>query len=304
MEGRDGHVWLGLIFCIIGLWHLYNHIKNHATHKSYISVHWFPTSFARYLELYLTLIGCSIFSFTELHRQLWDHDGAILAIGLHHIEHACIAMAFFLHALFAILLDKMQPKPKDYIHMGHFLAALAFAQELLLFHFHSTDHMDLEGQYHWLLQEVVLICLVTTLLSIWMPRSFMVSYIRSLGVTLQGLWLVVMGFMLWTPSLAPKGCSLRKDHHAHDMVTKCHDQESLERGRALVNILFSCILIGVMVFGVGLYLIVNRAFGGSELREDGVEGEYQMEDKQAFFVKKGLHQLIWKICRVRHDGHS
>ena len=287
MEGRDGHVFPGLVFCIIGLWHLYNHIKNHATHKSYISVPWFPTSFSRYLELYLILTGSSIYSFAELHRRLWDHDGAFLAIDLHNLEHVCIAMSFFLHALLAILFDKAHPKPKDYIHMGHFLAALAFAQELLLFHFHSTDHIGLEGQYHWLLQKVVFMCLVTTLLSIWMPKSFMVSYIRSLGVTLQGLWLLAMGFMLFTPSLAPKGCSLRKDDRlVHNMVIKCDDQESLDRGKALVNILFSCFLTAVMAFGAVLYMVVNKAIGGSEQREDGAAGECKMEDKQGFLCEK------------------
>lgn len=299
MEGRDGHVSLGLVFFIIGLWHLFNNLKNHATQKTYRSLAWFPISFIKYLELYLILLGCTIFIFMEVGHSKIIHDGAIRSSQLNHIEHSSIAVTFFLHAVFSILLDKTQPKPipklktkrepKSHIDMGHFTGALAFAQELLLFHLHSTDHVDLESQYHWLLQQVIFVCLITTLLSIWVPKSFMVSYIRSLGVIFQGLWLIVMGFMLWTPGWAPKGCSLSKDDHGRSDIIKCGDERSLDRGKALVNILFSWFLIGIMAFGVISYLVVNKVYGGNVLMvEDGEEERCKTEDRQGFLYAKGF----------------
>lgn len=291
MGGRDGHVLLGLVFFIIGLWHLYNQTKNNATLKCYKSVSWFPTSFSRYLELYLILMGTSIFIFMELHSSPFDHDGTILATHLHHIEHTSIAMTFFLHALFAILLDKAWPNTNAHIGMSHFTAALAFAQELLLFHFHSTDHVGLEGQYHLLLQQVVLVCLFSTLFSIWLSKSFMMSYIRSLGVIFQGLWLIVMGFMLWTPYLAPKGCSMKRGEYGRNVI-KCDDHGSLHRGKALVNILFSWFLIGMMVFGVGSYLVVNKVYGVNEFMEDDEEElTCQMEDTQRFICRNRVSSI-------------
>ncbi|KAL2896429.1 Transmembrane protein 45B [Bienertia sinuspersici] len=287
MGGREGHICLGLVFLIIGLWHLYNQLKNNAILKCYKSLPWFPASFSRYLELYLIIFGCSTFILSELHSSPFDHhDGTILATHLHHIEHASIAMTFLLHALFAILLDKTWPNTKAHISMGHFFAAMAFAQELLLFHFHSTDHVGLEGQYHLLLQQVVLVCLFSTLLNIWLPKSFMMSFIRSLGVIFQGLWLIVMGYMLWTPDFAPKGCLMKKGHYGR-YVIKCDDHGSLDRGKALVNILFSWFLIGMVAFGVACYLVVNKVYGVNEFLEDddGEEMTCQMEDRQKFLYR-------------------
>lgn len=117
----------------------------------------------------------------------------------------------------------------------------------------------------------------------------MVSYIRSLGVIFQGLWLIVMGFMLWTPGWAPKGCSLSKDDHGRSDIIKCGDERSLDRGKALVNILFSWFLIGIMAFGVISYLVVNKVYGGNVLMvEDGEEERCKTEDRQGFLYAKGF----------------
>ncbi|KAL9227109.1 hypothetical protein vseg_002843 [Gypsophila vaccaria] len=291
MGGREGHVLLGLVFVMVGLWHLYNQIKIHSTHRNtFRSLLWFPTKFSRYLELYLILLGCSIFSLVELRLAPFDADGTFKASHLHHIEHACIAIAFCLHALFAILLDKFGPNPKSKSDLGHFLAAMAFAEELLLFHFHTTDHVGLEGQYHWLLQQLVSVCLVFTLLSIWLPKSFMVCFIRSLGIIFQGLWLIVMGYMLWTPSFAPKGCALHKDHYGKDVI-KCDDHESLHRAKALVNILFSWFFIGMMCFCVSFYWCINMVYEVNvELIDDDVSLEEvcHSEDMQGFLHAKKI----------------
>ncbi|XP_074293085.1 uncharacterized protein LOC141619996 [Silene latifolia] len=227
----------------------------------------------------------------ELNLAPFDVDGTFKANHLHHIEHACIATAFSLHALFAILLDKFRPtKHESNIDIGHFLVTMAFTQELLLFHFHTTDHVGLEGQYHWLLQQIVLVCLIFTLLSLWLPKSFMVCYVRSLSVIFQGLWLIVMGYMLWTPEFAPKGCGLRKDNYGRDVI-KCSDEESLHRAKALVNILFSWFFIGMMGFGVSFYWSVSKIFevNNNELMEVGVEeGDCctSGEDNQGFLQGK------------------
>ncbi|OMO72758.1 hypothetical protein COLO4_27475 [Corchorus olitorius] len=62
-----------------------------------------------------------------------------------------------------ILLDKISLKAK--FGLTQFLGAIAFAQQLHIFHLHSTDHKGVD-------------------------RS----------VLFQGLWFIVMGYMLWTPS--------------------------------------------------------------------------------------------------------
>lgn len=69
---------------------------------------------------------------------------------------------------------------------------------------------------------------------------------------------MVMGFMLWTPSLISKGCFMNLEQ-GHKVV-RCSDHESLHRAVALVNIMFSWFLILVTIFGVSFYLFLTKFF--------------------------------------------
>ncbi|XP_075521244.1 uncharacterized protein LOC142554464 [Primulina tabacum] len=257
-----GHVADGFGLFIIGLWHIFNHIKLHAMNpKSYCSSLWFPTSRIKYLELYLIMIGSSTAIAMELfigpHRhQPLDPDGTIPSNHLHNFEHSNISLTFFTYAFLSIVLDKLAP-PAQY-GLSNLLGAVAFGQQLLLFHLHSTDHMGLEGQYHWLLQIVIFTTLSTTLLGISYPRSFLNSFVRSASIMFQGVWLVVIGYMLWTPSLIPKGCfiNLEEDHD----VVRCHDEKALERAKSLANIEFSWFVLGTTSSVVALYLIMIKLY--------------------------------------------
>ncbi|CAA0834198.1 Family of unknown function (DUF716 [Striga hermonthica] len=258
-----GHVATGFGFFVIGLWHLVNHIKLHALNpKSYSSSSpWFPTSRIRYLELYLIMLSCSISISMELfigpdRHQPLDLDWTIPSNHLHNFEHSNISLSFFIYAFFSILLDKLA-LPAQY-ELTNLLGAMAFGQQLLLFHLHSADHMGVEGQYHWLLQIAIFISFVTTILEISYPTSFLNSFVRSLSIVFQGVWLVVMGFMLWTPTLIPKGCfmNLEEGHR----VVRCHGEEALERARALANIQFSWCVIGVMIFALACYAAIVKLY--------------------------------------------
>ncbi|PIA25402.1 hypothetical protein AQUCO_11500001v1 [Aquilegia coerulea] len=255
-----GHVAPGFGFFLIGLWHLFNHAKLHALHpNSYRSSPWFKTSYLKYLELYLIMVGSALSIAMELfigpdkHQPL-DIDGTIPSNHLHNFEHSSISLSFLIYATFAIFLDKIKPKAQE--GLTQLLAALAFGQQLLLFHLHSADHMGVEGQYHLLLQIVVFVSFITTLLAIAHPRSFIVSFVRSISIFLQGVWFMIMGFMLWTPELIPKGCflNLEEDHN----VVRCEGDHALHRAKSLVNIQFSWILTLVSTFAIFFYLITIK----------------------------------------------
>ncbi|KAK7829384.1 hypothetical protein CFP56_029434 [Quercus suber] len=87
-----GHVAPGFGFFIIGLWHLYNHIKLYAQYpNSYTSLPWFPTSKIRYFELFLIMGGCVASIAMELfispdRHQPFDSDGTIPSNHLHNFE--------------------------------------------------------------------------------------------------------------------------------------------------------------------------------------------------------------------------
>ncbi|KAJ6307243.1 hypothetical protein OIU76_017104 [Salix suchowensis] len=168
-----GHVAPGFAFLALGLWHLFSHIKLHAQQpSSYTSSPWFPASKSRYLELFLIMLGSSISVSMELfigpeRHQPFDSDGTIPSNHLHNFEHSSISMTFFVYAAFAILLDRFGPKAQ--YGLTQFLGALAFGQQLFLFHLHSADHMGVEGQYHLLLQIIIVVSLATTLMGIGHP---------------------------------------------------------------------------------------------------------------------------------------
>ena len=101
--------------------------------------------------------------------------------------------------------------------------------------------------------------LIATLIGIGFPNSFMVSFIRSLSIFFQGVWLIVMGVMLWTPALIAKGCWMNYEE-AH-YVVRCDGEASLHRAKSLANLLFSYFVIGIAVFGVYMYLRLVKIYG-------------------------------------------
>ncbi|KAK7387812.1 hypothetical protein VNO78_22606 [Psophocarpus tetragonolobus] len=258
-----GHVAPGFGFLLIGLWHLLNHIKLHALNpKSYKGPSWFPSGRFRYLELVLIMAGCTasvameLFIGPDRHQPL-DPDGTIPSNHLHNFEHSSISMTFFLYAACSIILDRAHVEAQ--FELTQLLGAVAFGQQLLLFHLHSADHMGPEGQYHLLLQLLVFLSLSTTLIGIGFPQSFLVNFVRSVSIFFQGLWLIVMGFMLWTPSLIPKGCYMN-DEDGH-MVVRCSSHQALHRANSLVNIQFSYFVIAVTIFSLSFYLVFFKLYG-------------------------------------------
>ncbi|KAG7551289.1 hypothetical protein ISN45_Aa06g019740 [Arabidopsis thaliana x Arabidopsis arenosa] len=259
-----GHILPGFFFFALGLWHLFNHIKLFSLHsKSYIAPLWFPLSKPRYLEPILIIIGSSLSISVELflgqkiHQPFDPNDGTIPSNHLHNFEHSCISFTFITYAAFAIVFDKT--RPMAHRALINLIAALAFAQQLFLFHFHSSDHTGVEGHYHLLLQLVVFVSLVTTLLGIALPSSFVLSFVRSLSVSFQGLWLMSMACMLWTPSLVPKDCFLHIEEGKHTI--RCSSVKALHRAISLVNIQFSWFLVIITIFAMWFYIILQRIYG-------------------------------------------
>lgn len=128
--------------------------------------------------------------------------------------------------------------------------------------------MGIEGQYHWLLQIVIFVSLVTTLLGIGYPNSFLNGFVRSFSILFQGVWFIVMGFMLWTPEYIPKDCFLNLEEGHH--VVRCHSHEAVERAKSLVNISFSWYLVGVTIFCLSVYLVMTQ-----KMLSENVVPEYQ-----------------------------
>lgn len=297
-----GHVAPGFGFLLIGLWHLFNNIKLFSLRpKSYRTRPWFPFPYPRRLELLLLAAGSSASIAMELfigpaRHQPLDPDLSIPSNHLHNFEHASISFTFLLFSILAAALES-SPAAEPLTSLA---AAAAFAQQLLLFHLHSSDHMGVEGQYHFLLQLVVAVSLLTTLLAIPFPRSFAFGFVRSASLAMQGIWFIVMGYALWTPALIPKGCFMN-DEDGH-FVVRCRSAAALHRAKSLANIEFSWLLAAVVGSCLLLYLALCRRYvkeaeyaavskaGGY----DGDSEDLDLESEQRSFVsmERGMRNSI------------
>ncbi|RVW61268.1 hypothetical protein CK203_020707 [Vitis vinifera] len=114
---------------------------------------------------------------------------------------------------------------------------LCFWSRTFLAPFHSTDHVGLEGHYHWLLQLIVLVSLVAALAATSFPTSFPAALVLSTAVVFQGCWFMNMGFMLWVPEFVPKGCKVQLTFSSDSMhgAVACGSHDADLRARALAN---------------------------------------------------------------------
>ncbi|KAF7844821.1 transmembrane protein 45B-like [Senna tora] len=313
----DGHVVLGFGFILIGLWHLFNHIKLHTLNTTpTTNTLWFPfpSPKLKYLELLFILASSTIFIALELfispshHHPFDPHDGSIPSNHLHNFEHASMSLAFFVYAGFALALDLVTASSKETVRaeLTLLLAGIAFAQQLLLIHFHTTDHVGPEGEYHFFAQVVVLVSLATTLVGIGLRGySFLVCFVRSVSILFQGVWLMVIGFVLWTPSLIPKGCFMGDDEEGRHVV-RCEDDVAVRRAVSVVNAQFSWFFVGVVVFVMSFYLVLIKWYGGEKrrmtMKEYGCVGEggVVMKDDDVESQRKSI-ELIGNV-RYGDDG--
>ncbi|MCO5567780.1 hypothetical protein L7F22_021476 [Adiantum nelumboides] len=285
-----GHVAPGVGFLIIGLWHLFNTLRNYARSPwNFETRPWFPSKLCggklRHIELYaimggsLLSIASELFIGPQRHQPLAD-DLSIPPEHLNNFEHSTISLFLFMYALVAWLSDTGSPNDAENgvvrmlpFGLVHIVGALAFAQELLLFHLHSADHMGLEGHYHWLLQLIIWVSLVSTLMEVSWPQSFLVALVRTLSIVFQGVWFIQMGFVLWIPMFTPKGCALkRKELH---QVVRCDSEEFTMRAKALATLQFSWYLAGVVAVVLLAFVLTIRCYTPSpkyESIEDAVEG--------------------------------
>ncbi|XP_047073056.1 transmembrane protein 45B-like [Lolium rigidum] len=259
-----GHFVPGLAFAILGMWHMLNTIKAYKLKgtSGFRSATWFPFPSPlpglKHLELYLLLA----FSALAIVDQLVDLPLLALSLQPDTLEHATMYLHLGVYASVALAAD-VAASPSSSPHHGALsdvvtaLAASVFGQELFLLRLHSADHVGLEGHYHWLMQLVVTASLVLTSATVVLPRSFPVAVVRSATVLFQGLWFVVMGFVLWVPSLVPTGCHGAEGSAAMHSAVACSTKEATRRAMAMANLQFSWVLAAVWVVTAYMCLRVD-----------------------------------------------
>ena len=258
------HLVSGFALASLGFWHAFNTVRAyHANDSSKFTARfWYPfrSPICKLKNLELTLVMS--FSISAIFMKILDFPSLHLSSKLENFEHATM----FLHlAIFSgfNLLAELSHLPETLSGVSGILAASVFAQELFLLHYHSTDHIGLEGHYHGLLQLIVLASLFAALVVTSCPSSFPAALVLSVSVILQGCWFIVMGFMLWVPKFIPQGCVAQLSDASSSIMqgaVVCETQEASFRARALANLQLSWMLSAVLIFVTGILLGFSRAF--------------------------------------------
>ncbi|XP_030525097.1 transmembrane epididymal protein 1 [Rhodamnia argentea] len=245
-----GHLVPGLALTLLGLWHIVNISRNYLLKGSsnFKSRFWHPFTASAPIFKHSELVLVFSFSIFAILTQVVGFPVIHFAFELDSIEHATMFLHLAVFSGFALLAE-INHKTETLSGVVGVLAASVFGQELLLLHFHSADHVGLEGHYHWLLQLVVLVSFVSSLAATCFPTSFPASLVLAISVIFQGCWFINMGFFLWIPEFVPKGCTAQSIHPSGELVhsaVTCSSSDADSRARALANLQFSWILAGIL----------------------------------------------------------
>ncbi|CAM6090542.1 unnamed protein product [Calypogeia fissa] len=292
-----GHILPGVGFVLIGLWHLFNTVRNYVEGPwNFQSKPWFPTrwrgQYLKYLELYAIIFGSCTSIAAELFicpakHQPFADDWSIPSVHLNNFEHSTISLFFAFYGITCLISDILKIHlPRGVLHV---MGAFAFSQELMLFHFHSADHMGLEGHYHWLLQLPIIVGLVAAMLEIAAPKVFIVAYVRSVSILFQGFWFIQMGLTLYVSSLVPTGCDIVKEDGTSEV--RCGTMSADMRAKALANLYFSWYLVAIILFSIGLYVSMMYHHSSKQLQYEPLlsslkattheEGHQNLKDVEA-----------------------
>ncbi|KAJ8763366.1 hypothetical protein K2173_002249 [Erythroxylum novogranatense] len=246
-----GHIIPGLALTLLGLWHTTNTIRAYCFKGSanFTVKFWYPfygpLSKLKHLEL-IFILSCSILAILA---QILEFPDLHLSFKPVNLEHATMFLHLAIFAGFTLSAEVSQTS-SNLSGVTGILAASVFGQELFLLHFHSTDHVGLEGHYHWLLQIIVFVSVVAASAAASFPANFPAALVLSVSVIFQGCWFMNMALMLWHPGFVPEGCFMQLDEtslgHMHGAVA-CKSIDADMRARALANLQFSWILLGILL---------------------------------------------------------
>lgn len=250
-----GHFVPGLSLALLGLWHLINTIRSYCLKgpETFFAKFWFPFPKLKHLELVLILF----FSFFAIILLTIDFpDFNFSSFKPDNLEHASMFLHLIIFACFALFCELTLSSDLFSGIIG-ILSASVFAQELFLLHFHSTDHLGLEGHYHFLLQLIAFVSFSSALASASFPKSFSAALVLSVSVMFQGCWFLNMGFMLWVPRYVPRGCvsnTTASDNRSfvHSSAVACESPGAEVRAKALANLQFSWILSAILIITCAL----------------------------------------------------
>ncbi|MCL7027492.1 hypothetical protein MKW94_029323 [Papaver nudicaule] len=169
-----------------------------------------------------------------------------------------ISSLFLLYSVVGLLSNStnLLPIPTSMLNL---IAVFGFGQELLIFYLQKKDPDGIENRYFDLLLVPILICILSTVLEMGLPKSNLPGLGRGFGLILHGTWFIQMGFSFYT-DLIVHGCGLHETSRGNFTV-KCKGHMDSHRGKAIATLQFNCHLALLVVLIVGVYSFIGNKFG-------------------------------------------
>ncbi|KAK2971208.1 hypothetical protein RJ640_029886 [Escallonia rubra] len=237
----------------------------------------------------ITFIAISLLSFFFILNSLIsltsavsskDQSGVVL-----QLQVIAIAALFFAYSLLG-LLTRLNISS---IHLPssilNIFCLFAFIEEFMLFYIQKKDTIGIENHYFDLMLVPITVCVVSTVLELKTLRSEYARLGRGVGLILQGMWLIQMGFSFYS-DLIVHGCYLSEKSRGNFTV-KCKGHPEYHRGRAIATLQFNCHLALLVALLAGVYSIVCKKHGvsrGELTRYRPIGAEMQQLDGQAQFT--------------------
>ncbi|KAJ1270156.1 hypothetical protein BS78_06G033300 [Paspalum vaginatum] len=257
-----GHVLPGTLLLAVGLWRVWASIARFAADPPAFRVRaWNPVPVPsgphRLLELYVVAGG----AFLDMCVELFYSNalrvfvaGGVDPAHLNGLEHAGMLLMFFLFGALALLSQKT----RWYLRQSDGALSL-----LLLFSFHSTTHMGLEGYYHRLLLVLLGLCILAVVLGALLPASFPADLGAGVLIAVQGLWFYQTALTLYGPML-PAGCARRFDSPGADARVECRGAAQ-ERAEQLANFQLFGLVFLAFAYVLGCYGVAAARYGHLDL---------------------------------------
>ncbi|XP_024975236.1 uncharacterized protein LOC112513257 [Cynara cardunculus var. scolymus] len=212
----------------------------------------------------LTFFAISLISFLFILNSLIsiidalkskDQTGVVL-----QFEVISISALFFLFSVLGILTNLRISFQFPSLILNT-LCLFGFVEEFFLFYIQKKDPDGIENRYYDLLLVPISICIVSTILELKSPKSNYSRLGRGVGLVLQGMWFIQMGFSFHS-NLISNGCFIREKSRGNFTI-RCKGHPEFHRARAIATLQFNCHLALLVCFITGVYSFVSQKHGVS-----------------------------------------
>lgn len=209
------------------------------------------------------------------------------------LEIISIVSLFLLYSVYGLLCNFVQ-FPSSLLNL---IALFGFGQEFLHFYVQRKDPEGIENRYFDLLLVPITACVFTTVLDMGEYKSSLANLGRGVGLILQGMWFVQMGFSFFTNAIA-HGCSLIEKSRGNFTVL-CKGHMAGHRSMAIATLQFNCHLALLVIMSVVVYAFVVHKFGmpgdysnykplNAELQELGHQNEFTLDSDDDDVVEENV----------------